>query len=74
MSASFLEAVDEKAFVNLPIVSLIIKNRFVQIVLEGQSDEMKEKLEDLSPAVLEEMPLDFEETFIHDVMKGGLTK
>lgn len=69
---AFLEAVDEKAFVNLPIVSLIIKNRFVQIVLEGPNDEMREKLEALSPAVIDEMPLDFEETFIHDVIKGGI--
>ena len=71
---AFTEVVTEEKFARLPIVSLNIRNRFVQIVLEGQSDEMKEKLEALSPAVLEEMPLDFEETFIHDVMKGGLTK
>lgn len=71
---AFTEVVTEEKFAGLPIVSLNIRNRFVQIVLEGQSDEMKEKLEALSPAVLEEMPLDFEETFIHDVMKGGLTK
>ncbi len=69
---AFTEAVGEEAFEGLPIVSLIIKNRFVQIVLEGKSDEMREKLELLSPAVIDEMPLDFEETFIHDVTKGGL--
>ena len=66
---AFTEAVGEDAFASLPVVSLIIKNRFVQVVLEGESDEMREKLEALSPAVIDEMPLDFEETFIHDVRK-----
>ena len=70
---AFTEAVGEEAFRGLPVVSLIIKNRFVQIVLEGPSDEMRGKLESLSPAVIDEMPLDFEETFIHDVIKGGMT-
>ena len=50
-------------------MSLTVKNRFVQIVLEGESDVMRERLKQLSPAVIDEMPLDFEETFIHDVRR-----
>ena len=69
---AFTDAVTKDIFSELPIVSLIIKNRFVQIVLEGKSDDMREKLEALSPAVMDEMPLDFEETFIHDVRKEGM--
>lgn len=69
---AFTEAVTEELFLGLSIVSLIIKNRFVQIVLEGDSDEMRARLEALSPAVMDEMPLDFEETFIHDVRKEGM--
>ena len=68
---AFTEAVGEDAFAGLPIVSLVVKNRFVQIVLRGESEEMREKLEVLSPAVMDEMPLDFEETFIYDVKKEG---
>ena len=68
---AFTEAVSEDAFASLPIVSLTIKNRFVQIVLEGESDEMRERLTQLSPAVIDEMPLDFEEAFIHDVRRRG---
>lgn len=68
---AFTEAVSEDAFVSLPIVSLTIKNRFVQIVLEGESDEMRERLTQLSPAVIDEMSLDFEEAFIHDVRRRG---
>ena len=68
---AFTEAVSEDAFASLPIVSLTVKNRFVQIVLEGESDEMRERLTQLSPAVIDEMPLDFEEAFIHDVRRRG---
>lgn len=68
---AFTEAVSEDAFASLPVVSLTIKNRFVQIVLEGESDEMRERLTQLSPAVIDEMPLDFEEAFIHDVRRRG---
>ena len=67
---AFTEAIREEAFAGLPVVSLNIKNRFVQVVLEGDSLEMRKKLEALSPAVMDEMPLDFEEAFIHDVRKG----
>jgi len=69
---AFSEEVSEQMFSSLPIVSLSIKNRFVQIVLRGDGEEMREKLSALSPAVMDEMPLDFEETFIHDVKKEGI--
>ena len=68
---AFSEAVGADAFEGLPIVSLEIKHRFVQIVLEGDGDEMRARLEKLSPAVMDEMPLDFEETFINDVRRGN---
>ena len=67
---AFLEEISESCFSSLPIVSLAIKGRFVQIVLEGSADELRPKLEALCPAVMDEMPLDFEETFIHDVEKN----
>ena len=66
---AFTAAVTEEAFRELPVVALTIKNRFVQIVLEGDSVQMHQKLEQLYPAVMDEMPLDFEETFIYDVKR-----
>ena len=71
---AFTESVSEDRFAGLPIVSLNIKNRFVQIVLEGDGEEMRERLAALSPVVMDDMPLDFEETFIHDVRKEGMIK
>lgn len=66
---AFTDSVSEEMFASLPVVSLTVKNRFVHIVLEGESDEMRERLEKLSPAVIDEMPLDFEEAFINDVRR-----
>ena len=68
---AFAEPVSENAFAGLPIASLSIKGRFVQIVLKGDGEEMRARLEALHPAVLDEMPLDFEETFINDVIRGA---
>lgn len=67
---AFTEEISKNRFVGLPIVSLDIKSRFVTIVLEGDAEEMRTALEALSPAVMDEMPLDFEETFIHDIISG----
>jgi ABC-2 type transport system ATP-binding protein len=68
---AFTEPVSKMSFRGLPIVSLVIKGKFVQVVLEGESGHMKAQLQALSPAVIEELPLDFEETFIHDVKRQG---
>lgn len=67
---AFTEEVNAVLFGNLPVVSLDIKGRFVTIVLEGESEAVKEQLAALSPVVMDEMPLDFEEFFIHDVLSG----
>ena len=66
---AFTEAVDEALFAELPVCALAVKGRFVQIVLEGNAEELRPRLEAFGPAVMDEMPLDFEEMFIHDVEK-----
>lgn len=71
---AFLDAVPEDAFKALPVVSVEQTGRFVRIVLEGREDEMRSRLEGLNPAVLEQMPMDFEETFIHEVERKGYTE
>lgn len=64
---AFLEEIGEEAFGGLPVVALEKTGRFVRVVLKGKEDEMKEALMGLSPAVLEQMSMDFEEMFIHEV-------
>ena len=69
---AFTEKVNEKMFADLPIKHLSIRERFVTIVLIGKRDDLISKLEALSPAVIDEMELNFEETFIYDVQEKGV--
>ena len=64
---AFLQEISKESFEGMPIVSLEIKGRFATVVLEGESTEMRRRLESLNPAVMDELPLDFEEAFNHDV-------
>lgn len=68
---AFLEPVGESLFAGLPVVSSESTGRFVRVVLEGREDEMRAALERLEPAVIEQMPMDFEEMFIHEVEGRG---
>lgn len=64
---AFMNEINEGIFEGLPVVSLEIKGRFATVVLKGESSDMYACLEQLKPAVMDELPLDFEEAFIHDV-------
>ncbi len=68
---AFLEEFEESIFWGLPKVSLEKSGRFVRIVLRGDAAEMKRALEKLNPVIVEEMPMDFEELFIHEVEERG---
>ena len=68
---AFKDDVGEELFARLPITSFEKTGRFVRVVLEGNAAELKPLLEALSPAVIDEMPMDFEEIFIHEVAKRG---
>ncbi len=68
---AFKEDIAADRFAHLPIASLEKNGRFVRVVLEGSATELKLLLEALSPAVIEEMPMDFEEMFILEVEKRG---
>ena len=68
---AFVEDFSEDIFKDLPVVSLEKTGRFVRIVLEGDENEMRERLDELNPAIIEQMPMDFEEMFIHEVKREG---
>ena len=71
---AFVDEVDERIFTGLPTVSLEKSGRFFRIVLEGKDSEMQGLLEGLKPAVIEQMKMDFEEMFIHEVEGRGYIK
>jgi hypothetical protein len=64
---AFIGDIPELALRALPSVSLDIQGRFVRIIMEGDRNECAAKLNALSPAVIDEMPMNFEEAFIHEV-------
>ena len=68
---AFFEDFSEKVFFGLPVVSLEKTGRFARVVLEGDESEMLEMLKKLNPAIVEQMPMDFEEMFIHEVEGRG---
>ena len=71
---AFYEEIHEGLFVNLPVTSIEISGRFARVVLQGNAAELLPKLQALNPAVVEEMRMDFEEVFIHEVEKRGYVK
>lgn len=64
---AFTNEVDESIFCGLPAVSIEMSGRFTRIVLKGNAEQMRTRLEALEPAVVEQMPMDFEEMFIREV-------
>ena len=71
---AFTKVEKEEIFAHLPVVSLEKSGRFFRVILEGGSAEMADELAKLSPAVMDEMPVDFEEMFISEVQNRGYTK
>ena len=71
---AFSEVPDDAALEALDAVSLERSGRFVRIVLREDSEMARTKLEALKPAVMEEMEMDFEELFIHEVEGRGYLK
>lgn len=67
---AFTTPVDRAMFDGLPVVSLSVRARFVDVTLRGNADDLYAALTALGPAVIDELPPDFEDTFISDV-KGG---
>ena len=69
-----MDDISDSALEDLPIASIERSGRFFRIVLEGRADDILPKLEALNPAVIEQMNMDFEEMFIHEVEKRGYLK
>ena len=66
---AFSDQINEQTFASLPVKSLKITGRFATVVLEGNEYDMRAKLEELSPAVMDRLEVNFEEAFIDDIDK-----
>jgi ABC-2 type transport system ATP-binding protein len=65
----FADGFTEEIFSALPVVSIKSSGKFANVIFDGAADEIEEKLHTLSPTVIEQMPIDFEEIFINEVTK-----
>ena len=72
---AFDHPVDPSIFGNLPGCTANVRGKFATVVLEGNCEQCNTLLMTLGPVVIDQMPLDFEEAFLHDVnMNRGETK
>ena len=68
---AFADGFNEDIFKDLPLISMTASGKFVNAIFEGDHEEIEQKLQALSPTVMEHMTVDFEEVFINEVSKGG---
>lgn len=48
--------------------------RVIKIVVRGDADELRLKIESLKPVIIDEIPMDFEDLFIYEVEERGLCR
>lgn len=68
---AFRDEVDDHLFDGLPVLSLRRNGKVCEIVLQGDAEVCYRRLEALSPLLIEQLPVSFEEFFIAEVKKGG---
>lgn len=51
-----------------------MSGRVMTVVVRGNKEEIIKKLEELNPIILEEIPMDFEDMFIEEVLERGYLK
>lgn len=66
---AFKEEMREQAFQHIPILSLSIDSRIVNLVAEGDQEELETEIKKLSPVMLETLPVSLEEVFVYVMMK-----
>lgn len=64
---AFASDIPENLFDGLPTLDITRNGKFITGVFKGKSEEIEEELKKLSPCVMEELPFDFEESFICEV-------
>ncbi len=65
----FANGFSEEIFGSLPVISIRSSGKFVNAVFDGEASEIEKILLGLSPTVIEQLPIDFEEIFINEVSK-----
>jgi ABC-2 type transport system ATP-binding protein len=66
---AFANEIPENIFDGLPVISVAQSGKFIKGVFEGDSRDIEQRLMELHPTVIEQMPVDFEEAFINEVTR-----
>lgn len=66
---AFTHTVTNEFFADIPACSVNVRGKFATVVMEGEPEKCMELLRGLSPVIMDQVAVDFEETFIHDVNK-----
>ena len=61
---AFKNGITKEAFDGLPVRSLKIEGRFATVVLEGVEEELRSRLDQMAPDVMDKIDVNFEEAFI----------
>lgn len=56
------------------IINCEVSGRVMTVVVRGDKQEVKTKLSELNPIIMEEIPMDFEDMFIEEVQERGYLK
>ncbi|MFI3129097.1 MAG: ABC transporter ATP-binding protein [Bacillota bacterium] len=73
VQVAFLEDFDEKMFADIEILSYNKLGRVANLIVKGDREQTKAKLQSKNPALLEILPLSLEEVFVHEMDALGYT-
>ena len=65
----FADGFSADMLTSFPVISMKSSGKFVNAVFDGDATQIEEKLKALSPTVIEQVPINFEEIFINEVAK-----
>lgn len=69
---AFKEEVDKAVFAPFDIMNYKHEGTVYTLVIKGEKEEVKARLEELHPLLLNELPVNFEELFIYEVESRGM--
>ncbi len=67
VQVAFLEDFDEKMFTDIQMLSYNKLGKVANLIVRGDREETKAKLQSKNPALLEILPLSLEEVFVHEM-------
>jgi len=65
---AFTDTVSEQMFEDLPLLSLTLDSRIVNLVAQGDATQLQQQLADLHPAMMELLPVTLEEVFVYRML------